>query len=136
MCNNSLIYLVTPTLASILADGIIPLSTIARRRSYAIQQSNDSILLNAPGYYKVSLNITFTAPEAGDVTVELRQDGVAVPGATATETITTATTEVRTISFDAIVRVPCCSAPSTLTFVNTGVAISSSNIAVNVEYLD
>ena len=136
MCNNSLIYLVTPTLASILADGIIPLSTIARRRSYAIQQSNDSILLNAPGYYKVSLNITFTAPEAGDVTVELRQDGVAVPGATATETITTATTEVRTISFDVIVRVPCCGAPSTLTFVNTGVAISSSNIAVNVEYLD
>lgn len=136
MCNNSLIYLVTPTLASILADGILPLSTIARRRSYAIQQSNDSILLNAPGYYKVSLNITFTAPEAGDVTVELRQDGVAVPGATATETITTATTEVRTISFDAIVRVPCCGAPSTLTFVNTGVAISSSNIAVNVEYLD
>ena len=136
MCNNSLIYLVTPTLASILADGIIPLSTIARRRSYAIQQSNDSILLNAPGYYKVSINITFTAPTAGDVTVELRQDGVAVPGATATETITTATTEVRTISFDAIVRVPCCGAPSTLTFVNTGVAISSSNIAVNVEYLD
>ena len=136
MCNNSLIYLVTPTLASILADGILPLSTIARRRSYAIQQSNDSILLNAPGYYKVSINITFTAPAAGDVTVELRQDGVAVPGATATETITTATTEVRTISFDAIVRVPCCGAPSTLTFVNTGVAISSSNIAVNVEYLD
>lgn len=136
MCNNSLIYLVTPTLASILADGILPLSTIARRRSSAIQQSNDSILLNAPGYYKVSLNITFTAPAAGDVTVELRQDGVAVPGATATETITTATTEVRTISFDVIVRVPCCGAPSTLTFVNTGVAISSSNIAVNVEYLD
>lgn len=136
MCNNSLIYLVTPTLSSILADGILPLDTIARRRSNAIQQANNSILLNVPGYYRVSLNVTFTAPAAGDVTVELRQDGVAVPGATATETITTATTEVRTISFEAIVRVPCYGAPSTLTFVNTGVAISSSNIAVNVEYLD
>ena len=40
------------------------------------------------------------------------------------------------LSFDAIVRVPCYGSPATLTVVNTGVAITTSNIAVNVEYLD
>lgn len=136
MCNNSLIYLATPSVSAVAENGVLPLSTIVRRRSTAIQQSNDSIVLSASGYYRVSVSATFTAPAAGVVTLELRQDGLPVQGATASTTITTATTEVRSLSFDAIVRVPCCVGPVTLTLVNTGVAINTSNIAVNVEYLD
>lgn len=134
--NNSLIYLSTPTTSSIASGGVLPLSTIVRRRGATIQQSNDSILLNACGYYHVSITATFTAPTAGAVSLELRQDNAPVQGATATTTITTATTEVRSLSFSAVVRVPCGSAPSVLTVVNTGVAITASNIAIDVEYLD
>ena len=136
MCNNSLIYLATPTTSTVPADGILPLTTIVRRRGSSVEQSNDSIVLGASGYYKVSLIATFTAPTAGIVTLQLRQDGVAVQGATASTTITTATTEVRSLSIDAIVRVSCCAGPVTLTILNSGVAINTSNIAINVEYLD
>ena len=136
MCNNSLIYLTTPSTATVAADGVLPLTTIVRRRGQSVQQSNDSIVLGASGYYHVSVNATFTAPVAGDVTFELRQDNLPVSGGTATETITTATTENRSISFEAIVRVPCYAAPVTLSVVNTGVAITTSNISVSVEFLD
>jgi len=136
MCNNSLIYLATPSTASVAANGVLPLTTIVRRRGSSIQQSNDSIILGAPGYYHVSITATFTAPAAGDVTLQLRQDNLPVTGATASTTITTATTEVRSLSFNAVVRVPCCGSTVTLSVVNTGVAINTSNIAINVEYLD
>ena len=136
MCNNSLIYLATPTSASVAEDGVLPLTTIVRRRGSSIQQSNDSIVLGAPGYYHVSVSTTFTAPAAGTVTVRLLQNGVPVQGATASTTITTATTEVRSLSFDAIVRVPCCGTPAILTIINDEIAITTSNIAIDVEYLD
>lgn len=136
MCNNSLIYLATPSTASVASNGVLPLTTIVRRRSSSIIQSNDSIVLGSPGYYHVSVTLTFTAPTAGVVTEQLRQDNVPVTGATASKTVTTATTEVNSLSFDAIVRVPCCGSPVILTVVNTGVAITTSNIAITVEYLD
>lgn len=136
MCNNSLIYLTTPSAASVPANGVLPLTTIVRRRGSSIQQSNDSVVLGAPGYYRVSVSATFTAPAAGVVSLSIRQDGVQIQGATASTTITTATTEVRSLSFSAIVRVPCCGSPVTLTVVNNGVAITTSNIAFDVEYLD
>lgn len=136
MCNNSLIYLATPSTSSVSSGGVLPLTTIIRRRGSSIQQSNDSIVLGAPGYYKVSVIATFTAPAAGVVTLQLRQDGSLVQGGTASTTITTATTEVSSLSIDSIVRVPCCGSPVTLSVVNTGVDITTSNIAINVEYLD
>ena len=136
MCNDSLIYLTTPTTSAVPSGGVLPLSTIVRRRGSSIQQSNDSIVLGQAGYYRVSVSATFTAPTAGVVSLTAGVDGVPVSGATASTTITTATTEVRSLSFDAIVRVPCCGSPVTLTIVNGGVAIATSNVAVNVEYLD
>ena len=134
--NNSLIYLATPSVATVPTEGTLPLTTIVRRRGQYVQQANDSILLGAPGYYHVSVTTTFTAPATGVVTHTLRQDGVAIQGATVSTTISTATTEVRSLSFEAIVRVPCCGAPVTLTITNDGVDITSSNVAVAVEYLN
>ena len=136
MCNNSLIYLATPSASSVASGGVLPLSTIVRRRGGSVLQSNDSIVLGAPGYYHVSVNATFTAPATGVVTLSLRQDGIQVQGGTASTTISTATTEVRSISFEAIVRVPCNGSPVTLTVINSGVAITTSNIAIAVEYLN
>lgn len=134
--NNSLIYLATPSVATVASEGTLPLTTIVRRRGQSVQQSSDSILLGSSGYYHVSVSATFTAPATGVVTLVLKQDGVTVQGATASTTISTATTEVRSLSFEGIVRVPCCGAPVTLSVINSGVDITASNIAVSVEYLD
>ena len=136
MCNNSLIYLTSPNPLSVLAGATLPLNTIVRRRGCAVQKSGDTIILGASGYYRISITETFTAPVAGVVSSEARIDNVPVSGAKASTTVATATTEVRSLSYDFIARVNCCNGPVTLSFVNSGVAINTSNIAVNVEYLD
>ena len=136
MCgNNSLIFMINNASSDVLENGIIPLSVIARRRGRLIQDGSNSIVLNASGYYKVNATITFTAPVAGDVSIELRSNGVPVQGISGSETITTADTEIRTISLSGIVRT-FYNQVATLTLVNTGVAIETSNVAIDVEYLD
>ena len=97
-----------------------------------------SFTLTKPGYYYVSFNTTFTAETTGDVTVELRNGGVAVPGATGTDTISTAG-NIRNISFATIVKVlpSCCAVDNTttLTFVSTGIAFDATTAAVNITKL-
>ena len=128
----NLIMMTTTTAQSVLADGIIPLTSIARRKGCSIQSSNNSVILGKPSYYKVSATITFTAPAAGNTTVALFKNGVTVPGITATQTITTATTEVRSMTLDGIVRVFCNEGQPVLTLVNTGVGITISNVELSV----
>lgn len=137
MSCKSNIYAVNTTSAAVVANGTLPLSTIVRRyngdsRCCGINLSGNSVSLSEAGYYLVNISATFTAPTAGVVTLVLQDDGVAVAGATASTTITTATTEVRTLNLTAIVRVFCGSAPDALTIVNTGVAATFSNIAIDV----
>lgn len=137
MSCKSNIYAVNTTSAAVVANGTLPLSTIVRRyvgdpRSCGINLSGNSVSLSEAGYYLVNVSATFTAPVAGVVSLALQDDGVAVPGATASTTITTATTEVRTLNLTAIVRVFCNSAPDALTIVNTGIAAIFSNIAIDV----
>lgn len=136
MCNNSLIFMTTTTDAAVLANGTIPLTTIQRRRGRVIQNGTNSVLLNMPGYYKVTGSVTFTAPAAGVANIQLQKNNVDVPGITAGETITTATTEVRTLNISGVVRVYCNEDIATLTLVNNGVAITVQNVALDVEYLD
>jgi hypothetical protein len=135
MYTNSLIYSATPTNASIESGGVLPLTTIVRRRGCNISQLNDSFVLKAPGYYHVSISATFSAPVPGNVSLNIVQDNVNVQSATATTTITTANTEIRTLTMNAIIRVPCNCSSSVLTVVNSGVAINTSNIAIDVEHL-
>lgn len=69
----------------------------------------------------------------GDVTVTLLQNGIPVPGYTATTTITTATTQVANLALNAPdVRVFCGTTPAIFTLVVSGVGITTSNVAVSV----
>ena len=126
----------TPTTATVAANGVLPLTSILRRQCGCISAlGSDSVILERPGYYKVTATDTFTAPAAGTVTLRLLQDGNPVPGIVASTTITTATTEVRSLTVSGIVRVPCCGGSSTLQLLNADVAVNTSNIALDVEYL-
>ena len=130
------IFVGTPTAATVAEGGTLPLTSILRRQCGCISAiGSDSVILSRAGYYKVSATITFTAPEAGVATLRLLQDGAQVPAIVASTTITTATTEVRSLSIEGIVRVVCCSGSSTLQLLNAGVAVDTSNIALSVEYL-
>ncbi len=136
MCNNSLIFMTTTTEAAVLSNGIIPLTTIQRRRSRSIQNGTNSVLLNTPGYYKVNVGVTFTAPAAGDVTVKVQKNSVDIPGMTATTTISTATTEVRTLNLSGIIRVFCNEDIATITLVNVDSDVTIQNVSLDIEYLD
>jgi hypothetical protein len=130
------IYLITPTTASVTAGGVLPLTTVARRQCVCVTQlGSDSVILERPGYYKVTATTTFTAPATGEVTLRLTQDNNPVPGAMASTSIVTANTEIRSLTVSAIVRVGCCTGSSVLQLVNAGSAIETSNISLDVEYL-
>ena len=94
--------------------------------------------LTKPGYYYVTFNTTFTTEATGEATVELRNGGIAVPGANASETITTAG-DVTSLAFASIIKVlPSCAAidnTTTLTFVATGIALDATTAAVNITKL-
>lgn len=99
-----------------------------------------SVALQHSGIYHVTATITFTAPAAGVVIFQLTENGVATPSALAQETITTATTEVKTTTIDSYVLIDnaCILGNATtliksLALVNTGVVSTVSNIVFNVE---
>ena len=94
--------------------------------------------LTKPGYYYVTFNTTFTTEATGIATVELRNGGTLVPGATGAETITTAG-DTKSISFSTIIKVlPSCAAidnTTTLTFVATTLALDATVAAVEITKL-
>lgn len=132
MSCKTAIYVANTTSAAVVAGGTLPLGAtpIRRYNQCAVDLAGNAITLKECGYYLVTVSATFTAPAAGVVTLTLLDDNIAVPGATASTTVTTAATEVRSLSFTALVRVFNNSAPDNLTVLNSGVAATFSNIAV------
>ena len=96
--------------------------------------------LNKPGFYFVTFNGIAAATEAiGDVTVQLQQNGVNVPGALTTSALTTALTDIESLSFSTIIQVKpsCCAVDNNvnLTLVNTGVPATFSNVNIVITKL-
>lgn len=122
------IYTANTSSQSVGVNTAVNLGTINRRFGCALNAGSTSVSISKPGYYAVTAVITFTAPATGVAAISLQQNGVQVPGATVADTVTTAVTEQNTMSLTAIVRST--SGNDTLTFVNTGIAITPSNVAV------
>ena len=94
--------------------------------------------LRKPGYYYITVNTTFTTDDAGLATVELQNGGEVVPGATGSETITTAG-DTKSIAFATIIKVlPSCCAidnTATITLVNTGIDLTATTANINITKL-
>ena len=102
-------------------------------------EGTTSFQLNKPGYYYVSFNgIAAPTTAAGNVTVQLLSNAVAVPGAIATFS-STATTDLGNLSFATIIKVlPSCCAidnTTTLTLANSGVDSTYTNVNINITKL-
>lgn len=111
----------------------IPLGSTIRRFGCNLQQVGNGIAAQGTGYYKINASVTLTPTAAGNVTVVAFKDGVAIPGATATESVTTVGNTV-SVPITAIIRNTCCDS-STLTFALTTASATINNIAVTVEKL-
>lgn len=83
---KSAIYTANTTAATLGEGATLPLGAIIRRFGCGLDLNGNGVNLLGKGYYAVDASISYTATEAGDVTVTLLADGVAVPGAIATET--------------------------------------------------
>lgn len=131
---------------TVLADGVIALGDVYRRYcrknacgTRVYDNTSTGVTLNWNGIYKVTATLIGTGTEAGDVTVQLFSNGLAVPGAISTETITTPDTEFRTFTIDKFILVNnaevlgCNSTlAQTLTLENTGVGATFTNVTFDV----
>lgn len=132
--SKSAIYTTNTTAPTIAVDGIIPVGTTTRRYGCNIRQDGNAITICGQGYYRVNVSATVTPAAAGTVSVTAQKDGVAIVGATGSETVAAAATAVN-IGITAIVRNACGCDISILSFILGGGAAVVDNFAVTVEKL-
>ena len=101
--------------------------------------ANGGVTIQQEGIYHVTATMVGAGTAAGDVTVQLFQNGVAIPAAFSTQTITTPTTELRTFVIDYYVLVNSTdilncetTAASSITLQNTGVGATFTSVVLNV----
>jgi hypothetical protein len=132
---------------AVLADGIINIGSVYRKYCKksacgvtAFSRTANDISLQHSGIYHLTATFVASAPTAGVVTVQLNVNGTPVDGAFASETITTADTELRTLVIDYYVLVDkdCilnteATVAQTISFENTGDDATFTSVVVNVD---
>lgn len=132
---------------TVLTDGIISLGSVYRKYCKRANNglptfaSNDnSITLNGKGIYHITATFVGTGTTAGTLTIQMLENGTAITGGISSETITTVDTELRTFIIDRYILVDdtcllgCNSTlAKTISFENTGVGATFSNVVVNVD---
>ena len=131
MSCKSALYAAMQTPTAVAVDGVIPLGSLIRRYGCDVALNGDAVNITGAGYYDVDASVTVSPAAAGTVTITLYKDGVAVPGATASETA--AANGTVDLSIPALVRQVCCAAGSALTLVLTGAAATVNNVALRVQ---
>lgn len=127
------------TTQNVVANGTITFTTDRILTGCTVTRNGNTFQLNKPGYYYVTFNAVAAATETvGDLTVELYNNGVAVPGAIATVTTTTAGNNDN-YAFTTIIRVlpscPMVNNAANLTIVNTGVDATYTVANINITKL-
>lgn len=93
--------------------------------------SGGNVVIRENGYYSIDTNFTITSTAAGEITVQLYKDGVAIPSGLST--FSGAADITYSVSVPCIVRNKCCCESTiTATITAAGAAIIS-NAAIEVE---
>lgn len=97
---------------TVLASGLVNVGNVYRKFCKAnrcgvpaFTATSNGVTLNHEGIYHVKATLVGTGETAGDVSVQLAENGELLTGAISTETITTATTEFRTFVLDYYIKV-------------------------------
>ena len=130
--SKALIYTANTAGAEVAIGNTIPVGSIIRRYGRCIDATGSAINLGEPGYYLVDVSASATAAATGDVTLSLAQDGVLIPGATATVTVATVNTQVVNPKIVGIVRVMCCNSSSLSVVVGGTTAPTVENMTMSV----
>lgn len=146
--NNTTLLIGTRNFATqdVLTNGIIQLGNVYRRFCRKIngvktfEFDNSDVILQQSGIYHITVTAVGSGAEAGTLAIQLYENGFAVPGVISNETITTADTELRTLTLDYFVLVDstcvlgCTSTVAkAISLVNTGVEATFTSVVMNVE---
>ena len=132
--SRSAIYVANTGSQNIPIDGEINLGTVIRRFGQNVALSGNGLRLEGQGYYNINASFTATPTGAGTVTITAYANGVAIPGATASETVAGTATTVN-LSIDALYRLVCPCEGATITFVLSGISSTVTNSAIVVDKL-
>ena len=136
---KNVIYAGTNTATAVNVGGTIPMNTIVKRfnrcnASSEINAVGNSVIIETEKCCKPRYNgiasVTFAGATAGNGIISVYQDGVEIPLANATSTITTATTQYTTVTIPFSIQAKGCTTTA-LTLVNTG-AIGITVINANM----
>lgn len=137
-CCKNVLDTYTLTDVTIAANGSLPLEQNYLSIGSAIchMPGATSIQIDTPGLYLINFDAEgSTAGGTGNLTVQLYENSVAVPGAQSTSG-STSTTDIQTIGFSKVIQVKpsCCAVDNTatLSFVNTGESAIYTTIQVSV----
>ncbi len=134
----SMIYTVNATnTAFTTEDGNfvqVPFGSVVRRKNKGIVLDGGGMVGMGSGYYDFDVSLTLTPAAIGTVRAQLFQDGVPIPGATATEYAAAAGNPLN-ISFPAVARQcgPCCNTVFTL---GINASATVNNFAVKAKKTD
>lgn len=128
------------TPVAIATNSAIPLGTIDRRDTNGdcnVYSTNaNSITINKPGYYLVTVNANIVSTAAGNLSIGLFENSILTP--TASASIVSLANSIYSLGFSKIIRVlPNCQSittniPKTITVNNIGVAGTLQAINVSV----
>ena len=103
--SKSAIYTTNVSAPTVAVGGIVPFGTTTRRYGCNIRQDGNAITLCGQGYYLVNISATLAPTAAGTVSLTAQKDGVAIIGATASQTVAAA--GIANLDITAIVRNAC-----------------------------
>lgn len=129
-----LIQTVNPSSQAVAVNSIISLGTVSRRYGCGLRLSGNGIEVGGEGYYKINASITASPTAIGNVSVAMYVDGVAVPGAVSTGSVSVVG-DATTLPIVATIRrsCNCCEEVNNITFVLTSGASTINNISVRIE---
>ena len=130
--SKSLIQTANISSQTIAVGSAISLGSVLRRFGCNCRLNGNAIEISGEGYYTIDVAITATPTAVGNVTVSVLKDGVAIPSATATDSVSTVGNSA-TLPINTTVRLGCkCDGASSLTVVLTEGAGVVNNISMRV----
>ena len=130
--SKSLIQTTNISTQTVAVGSVVSLGSVLRRFGCNCRLNGNAIEIEGEGYYAVDVDLTATPTAAGNVTVSVLKDGVAIPSATATNSVSTVGNST-TLPINTTVRLGCkCDGASSLTVVLVAGAGVVSNISMRV----
>ena len=131
--SRSLIQTTNQSSQTVAENSIISLGSVLRRFGCNCRLSGNAIEVEGEGYYKVDATVTAVPTAAGNVTVALYEDGVQIPGAIATESVTAVDSPVTLPIATTIRKGCCCDGASQITLVLEQGASEVTNVSLRVD---